>query len=123
MTYRSRYLDNVQPNAVLDLFISDETNPRSLAFQAVAISEHVDALPQDHTSPLHTEEKRMAMAALHAVRMVTPQQLEAAQPDELQQLLLDVDGQFRSLTDLLQLRYLLHSGTPRQITGEGNVFT
>ena len=123
MTYRSRYLDNVQPNAVLDLFISDETNPRSLAFQAVAISEHVDALPQDHTSPLHTEEKRLAMAALHAVRMVTPQQLEAAQPDELQQLLLDVDGQFRSLTDLLQLRYLLHSGTPRQITGEGNVFT
>ena len=123
MTYRSRYLDNLQPNAVLDLFISDETNPRSLAFQAVAISEHVDALPQDHSSPLHTEEKRLAMAALHAVRMVTPQQLEAARPDELQQLLLDVDGQFKSLTDLLQLRYLLHSGTPRQITGEGNVFT
>ena len=123
MTYRSRYLDNLRPNAVLDLFISDETNPRSLAFQAVAISEHVDALPQDNTSPLHTEEKRLAMAALHAVKMVTPQQLEAPQPDELQQLLLDVDHQFKSLTDLLQLRYLLHSGTPRQITGEGNVFT
>ena len=123
MTYRSRYLDNLQPNAVLDLFISDDTNPRSLAYQAVAISEHVDALPTDYSSPLHNEEKRLAMAALHAVRMVTPQQLEATQPDEIQQLLLNVDGQFKSLTDLLQLRYLLHSGTPRQITGEGNVFT
>lgn len=123
MTYRSRYLDNLQPNAVLDLFISDETNPRSLAFQAVAISEHVDALPTDYSSPLKNEEKRLAMAALHAVRMVTPQQLEAAKPDDIQQLLINVDDQFRLLTDLLQLRYLLHSGVPRQITGEGNVFT
>ncbi len=122
MTYRSRYLDNLQSNAVLDLFVSDETNPRSLAFQAVAIAEHVDALPQDSSSPLRTEEKRLAMAALHAVRMVTPQQLEAAGLDDIQQVLLDVDYQFKALTDLLQLRYLLHSGTPRQITGEGDVF-
>ena len=96
---------------------------RLLAFQAIAISEHVDALPQDHSSPLRTDEKRLAMAAVHAVKMVTPQQLEAVPPDELQQMLLEVDGQFKSLTDLLQLRYLLHSGAPRQITGEGNVFT
>ncbi len=122
MTYRSRYLDNVQPNAVLDLFISDDTNPRSLAFQAVAIAEHVDALPQDSSSPLRTEEKRLAMAALHAVRMVTPQQLEAASLVEIQKLLIEVDQHFKALTDLLQLRYLLHSGVPRQITGEGDVF-
>ena len=122
MTYRSRYLDNVQPNAVLDLFITDETNPRSLVYQAVAISEHVDALPQDNSSPLRTEEKRLAMAAVHAVKMVTPGQLEAAQPELLLQLLSDVDQQFKSLTDLLQLHYLLHSGSPRQITGEGDVF-
>lgn len=123
MTYRSRYLDNLQPNAVLDLFVSDETNPRSLAFQAVAIAEHVDALPQDSASPLRTEEKRLAMAALHAVRMVTAEQLEADSRDEIQQVLSDVDRHFKALTDLVQLRYLLHSGTPRQITGEGDVFT
>ncbi|MCX7407086.1 MAG: circularly permuted type 2 ATP-grasp protein [Planctomycetales bacterium] len=122
MTYRSRYLDNVQPNAVLDLFITDETNPRSLAFQAIAIADHVDALPQDSSSPLRTEEKRLAMAALHAVRMVTPQQLEATGLIDIQQVLSDVDRHFKALTDLLQLRYLLHSGTPRQITGEGDVF-
>ena len=122
MTYRSRYLDNMQPNAVLDLFITDETNPRSLAFQAIAIADHVDALPQDSSSPLRTEEKRLAMAALHAVRMVTPQQLEATGLIDIQQVLSDVDRHFKALTDLLQLRYLLHSGTPRQITGEGDVF-
>jgi uncharacterized circularly permuted ATP-grasp superfamily protein/uncharacterized alpha-E superfamily protein len=122
MTYRSRYLDNMQPNAVLDLFITDETNPRSLVYQAVAISEHVDALPQDNSSPLRTEEKRLAMAAVHAVKMVTPGQLEAGHPELLLQLLSDVDQQFKSLTDLLQLHYLLHSGTPRQITGGEDVF-
>lgn len=122
MTYRSRYLDNVQPNAILDLFISDETNPRSLVFQTISVAEHVDALPQDTSSPLRTEEKRLAMAALHAVRMVTPQQLESPDLHDVEQLLHSVDLQLKSLTDLLQLRYLVHSGTPRQITGEGDVF-
>lgn len=122
MTYRSRYLDNLQPNAVLDLLISDETNPRSLAFQTISIAEHVDALPQDSASPLRTEEKRLAMAALHAVRMVTPQQLAAADLHDVEQLLLNVDQQLKSLTDILQLRYLVHAGTPRQFSGEGDVF-
>ena len=33
MTYRSRYLARLQPEAVLDLLVTDETNPRSIVFQ------------------------------------------------------------------------------------------
>ena len=33
MTYRSRYFTTLQPLAVLDVLMADETNPRSLDFQ------------------------------------------------------------------------------------------
>jgi uncharacterized alpha-E superfamily protein len=33
MTYRSRYYTTLQPLAVLDVLMADETNPRSLDFQ------------------------------------------------------------------------------------------
>ncbi len=36
LTYRSRYLTTLQPAAVLDLLLTDVTNPRSLAFQLQA---------------------------------------------------------------------------------------
>jgi uncharacterized circularly permuted ATP-grasp superfamily protein/uncharacterized alpha-E superfamily protein len=119
MTYRARYLDNLQPNAVLDLFITDETNPRSVAFQSISIAEHVDALPIDALSPLRSDEKRLALAVLHAVRMVTSDQLAAADFTEIELLLQRVDQHFKGLTESLTLKYLVHSGAPRQITDEG----
>lgn len=116
MTYRSRYLDNVQQNAVLDLAVTDETNPHSVAFQALSVAEHVDALPHDVLSPLRTEEKRAAMAAVHALRMITPDQLAESPPASVESVLATLDQQFRTLAETLTRTYLLHSGTPRQIT-------
>src|SRR5262249_55694960 len=40
MTYRSRYLISLQFAPVLDLLLSDTTNPRSVAFQLVALADH-----------------------------------------------------------------------------------
>lgn len=47
MTYRTRYLTTAQFAPVLDLLMCDETNPRSLIFQANALDEHIAALPRD----------------------------------------------------------------------------
>ena len=33
MTYRTRYLTTLQAGPLLDLLLTDETNPRSIAFQ------------------------------------------------------------------------------------------
>lgn len=118
MTYRSRYLDNLQPNAVLDLFITDETNPRSVAFQAACLSDHFDALPQDAASPLRTDEKRWVLAVAHTVRMVTPEQLAANDLSEVEQLLVHVDQQLRGVMGSLTMKYLVHAGANRQITDE-----
>lgn len=118
MTYRSRYFDNVQQNAVFDLCLTDETCPRSLAVQLIALADHVDALPAESQSLLRSEEKRLAMLALHAVRMISPEQLEQTPAVELSRLLADVETQLQSVADTVTRKYLLHSGIPRQITSD-----
>ena len=46
MTYRSRYYTTLQPLAVLDVLMADETNPRSLDFQLSHIIELFQKLPR-----------------------------------------------------------------------------
>lgn len=118
MTYRARYFDNLQQNAVLDLCLTDETCPRSLVVQLESLVEHVDALPSEDRSLLRNEEKRTVMAMLHAVRMIAPEELEQAASPVLLQRLSDVERQSQTLANVLSRKYLLHSGIPRQITAE-----
>jgi uncharacterized alpha-E superfamily protein len=44
ITYRSRYLNVLQPALVLDLVLADQGNPRGLAFQLVAMHSLLDEL-------------------------------------------------------------------------------
>lgn len=44
VAYRRRYRSDVDLDAVLDLLVSDDTNPRGLAFQLDRLREHVAAL-------------------------------------------------------------------------------
>jgi uncharacterized alpha-E superfamily protein len=118
MTYRSRYLDDLQVNAVLDLFITDETCPRSIAAQLMALADHVDSLPAEAVTPLRTEEKRLVMAALHAVRMLPPEQLETAESHQVRKLITDLETQLKAFSDLITRKYLLHSGVPRQFASD-----
>ena len=60
ITYRRRYGGELQAVPALDLLLTDETNPRSLAFQLVALDEHVAHLPG--------ERARVARAARSASR-------------------------------------------------------
>lgn len=45
LTYRARYLSALQVAPVVDLLLTDSSNPRSLAFQVDAIKGHVSELP------------------------------------------------------------------------------
>src|SRR5690606_33043080 len=46
LTYRARYLSSLQVGPVVDLVLTDETNPRSLVFQVNALRDHVEQLPR-----------------------------------------------------------------------------
>ena len=118
MTYRSRYLERIRVAAVFDLLITDETCPRSIGAQLIALAEHVDVLPHDGADPLRTEEKRLAMAALHSVRMTTQAALEDKSHKPVLGLVRSLEENLKALSDQLTRKYLLHSGVPRQITSD-----
>lgn len=119
MTYRFRYRENFHRNAVLDLTITDETNPRSLAFQLDRIVSHVDRLPGFEARPLRSEEMRIVMHAVHAVRSLTSEDLAAAHPKAVTAALKIVDDGTTQLSNVLTRKYLVHSGVPRQFTEFG----
>ncbi len=75
MTYRSRYLNQVQVVPFVDLLLLDETNPRSTAFQLKAIESHLRELPritraQQHDVPgAIAYELRRLIANAHPARL------------------------------------------------------
>ena len=120
MTYRGRYLSTLRAEAVIDLLVTDDTNPRSLVFQLDRIQSHVSKLPSAGQAVLGQDE-RLAMSLNNSVRLAEPRVL--AQVD---------DGQRRSLDRLMQRlldhvprmsvaisqRYLIHAGLPRPFDRE-----
>jgi uncharacterized circularly permuted ATP-grasp superfamily protein/uncharacterized alpha-E superfamily protein len=45
ITYRNRYLSQLQPRPVLDLILGDETNPKSVLYQLQTLLEHAGHFP------------------------------------------------------------------------------
>jgi uncharacterized alpha-E superfamily protein len=52
MTYRARYLSSLQPAPVVDLVLTDATNPQSVLFQVQQLLNDLRSLPQEGTFPL-----------------------------------------------------------------------
>jgi uncharacterized alpha-E superfamily protein len=75
MTYRSRYFTTLQPVAVLDVLMADDTNPRSLDFQLDHLADLYQKLPR------HIPEDLQAMQhAVSLLRSFTLQQIEYPLP-------------------------------------------
>ena len=65
MTYRARYYTTLNPLAVLDVLMADETNPRSLDFQLYQLVDLYHRLPRHVPSELAA--MRSALAGLRAI--------------------------------------------------------
>ncbi len=120
MTYRSRYLSNLQQAAVLDLLMTDESNPRALAYQLAALHEHVENLPRDRSQPQRSPEQRIVMSLLHTVRMVDVETLSEMEQNgrrtHLERFLSRLAQQLPRLSDVIAHRYLIHTGPPQQLS-------
>jgi uncharacterized circularly permuted ATP-grasp superfamily protein/uncharacterized alpha-E superfamily protein len=117
MTYRRRYLSSLRAEAVLDLVVEDETNPRSLATQLVALADDVDHLPRP-ASAGRAPEQRFALAALGSVRLAEPERLAAIEDGTrpaLRDLLAHVAGWLPILSDAITQQYLSHLQTSRHL--------
>jgi uncharacterized circularly permuted ATP-grasp superfamily protein/uncharacterized alpha-E superfamily protein len=64
LTYRARYLSSLQVAPVVDLLLTDDTNPRSLSFQVAALMDHLKRLP-GRSEVVRTRAERR-LIALHS---------------------------------------------------------
>lgn len=120
-TYRSRYLARVQLTPVLDLLVTDESNPRSIGNQLAALSEHVDALPRDPNAAWLTNPQKLIRTAVHELRLANLDQLCRTKKhgfENLERFLETISDLITKLGEDVTRRYLVHSGTPRQVTDE-----
>ena len=130
MTYRYRYMTSLQLAPLLDLLLTDETNPRSLGYQVAALADHVRQLPGNHheyavpANPLRNRETRIMIATQAELRLVDVEAL--ARPREegvrwtLDSFLADMTLQLWQLSDSLTQTYFTHTGPSRQLGATQN---
>lgn len=113
ITYRSRYLGSLALEPLLDLLITDETNPRSIAYQLSALEEHVGQLPGAGRTPLLAPEAKTVLKAVSAVRFADLDRLARSDAlgrrPALDELLGELESAWPLLADQLTLSYLAHA--------------
>lgn len=122
MTYRSRYLNLVRVGPVLDLLVTDETNPRSIRYQLDEIVRVLEKLPAGTRSVGLGADEKIAFDLDHHLRMADPNQLaESAGMDRrnsLNRLLQRMIEGLPELSNAIAARYLIHTTHTQTITGQ-----
>jgi uncharacterized circularly permuted ATP-grasp superfamily protein/uncharacterized alpha-E superfamily protein len=123
ITYRTRYLGAMQVPLVLDLLMTDESNPRSLVYQLFTLNDHIATLPRTDRSPLLAEAARIALRALSAVRLADVRALsdtdDAGKRPLLDVLLADLERCAPELAESLTRTYLTHAQPSQSLGGVG----
>jgi uncharacterized alpha-E superfamily protein len=135
MTYRYRYMTSLQVAPLLDLLLTDETNPRSVGYQLAALADHVRQLPGKEANPLRNRETRIMIATQAELRLVDVEALARPREDDvpggkqvpaakggheaarwtLEHFLADMTLQLWQLSDSLTQTYFTHAGPSRQL--------
>ena len=115
VTYRTRYYTTLQPIAIMDVLMLDESNPRSLAFQLEHLADTYEKLPRLDPNDLTT-----MLDALRQLRrvdlpsMLYPSENEKRGPRHtafrgLDQLLANLENLLPSWSNNLSSRYFSHA--------------
>jgi len=125
MTYRSRYLARVQLGPVLDLLLTDESNPRSVAFQIAHCAAHVDQLPRDLDVQEETPEQKLAKSLVEMIRHVDSRTIardyNAGDTEQLEWLFMKLESTLPKLSDAISHRYLIHVGPTQRLAEIGGI--
>jgi uncharacterized circularly permuted ATP-grasp superfamily protein/uncharacterized alpha-E superfamily protein len=118
MTYRTRYYTTLQPMAVLDVLMADESNPRALDFQLAHLVDLYQKLPRHMVDDL--EAMRDALAMLRSFDLRTLSHSLPSDPSKagnseglirLESLLGGLERLLPSWSDNLSSRYFTHART------------
>jgi uncharacterized alpha-E superfamily protein len=119
MTYRRRYLNQLAAAPVLDLLLTDETNPRAVIFQVNTLVEHLAGLPRDANAAVRTNEQRLALELRAELQLADVEALSPANGDGVRADLatrLERWGKaLPALSESLAASYLSHATQSRQL--------
>jgi uncharacterized circularly permuted ATP-grasp superfamily protein/uncharacterized alpha-E superfamily protein len=118
ITYRRRYLATLQAAPVLDLLLTDDSNPRSLLFQLEALTEHWQALGLPALSAgSQAPDPAPLLAELRSVDVeVLAVADERGRRPALEALLGRLALALPALSQLLSAGYLNHATVSRHLT-------
>jgi len=124
MTYRRRYQTSLHVAAVLDLLLIDESNPRSVVYQLLILTDHIQKLPREQQSPTRSPEERIVMSLTAAVRLADIERLSRADESSHQRVELDdlfdrLHMHLPALSDAISQVYLSHTAKTTQLTDPG----
>jgi uncharacterized alpha-E superfamily protein len=118
LTYRARYLSSLQVGPVVDLILTDETNPRSLVFQVNALRDHVEHLPRLDDAVRSKAERRIIelQSALMTVDVLAAC---AGQGSGLRHLIEDASVQLWQFSDEVSHTWFSHATSSRALVAPG----
>ena len=118
VSYRTRYFTTLQPVAVLDLLMADESNPRSLDFQLSHLADLYEKLPRHLSDDWQAMRVALAMLRgfdLRELRYPLPGATKATKGSEelsrLERFLRDMEQLLPSWSNNLSSRYFSHART------------
>ena len=122
MTYRYRYLTTLQLAPVLDLVLADESNPRAVGFQLMALSEHIKVLARDESDIVRTSEQKLILSAQASLRLADVESFSTVNGpgdrQELDDFLASLTFELRALSDSITHTYLTHTVDSRQLDAQ-----
>ncbi|MDB6069523.1 MAG: hypothetical protein JWL81_694 [Verrucomicrobiales bacterium] len=106
MTYRRRYFAHAQTDAVLDLLLREEENPRSALFQLLSISDHLAHLPAMPGRSEPGMKQRLIAELISQLRRLDPE----TPPEQLGACLEGTVQAVNRLSDRIAHVYFSHAG-------------
>jgi uncharacterized alpha-E superfamily protein len=120
LTYRRRYLTHLEPHAIVDLLLCDDTNPRSVAYQLAAIDQHLAALPRESPHPHDQPDRQLLLKLRTNIQLVDIQHAcvykNHTRP-ALDRLLGETLDQMALLSVAIGQIYFTHAAIPRGLIG------
>jgi uncharacterized circularly permuted ATP-grasp superfamily protein/uncharacterized alpha-E superfamily protein len=109
ITYRSRYLSGAAQAPALDMAVLDPFNPRSVAFQAVRIDDHLAALPALLDDGVMERPRRMSTLLRAELTSKEAKSIDAA-------AILAIEQRLLCLGEAITERYFSHRDSALAIT-------
>lgn len=111
--YRRRYLMQLETEAIVDLLVADENNPRGVAFQFATIAKHLAALPHDATHPSREHDNELLSGLRASLQTANLNELctvgDGQRREGLAALLSDVFERATQLSNAIAHLYFSHA--------------